>query len=69
MTDVGPGNSGYSSQNYKTEFFWLCADCSRHFTLARERSNGTEGPVLRALVSSPKQQFRQNDKEKVYEAA
>lgn len=63
------GISAFGSQRYKTEFFWLCGDCCRHLTLHCQRSNGTARAILQPLVSSPKRYFRQNYKEKVYEAA
>src|SRR5579859_7719736 len=56
-TRFAPGHSDYGSQKCKTEFFWLCADCSGHFTLSCRRANGTAKPVLEPLASRPRRHF------------
>ncbi len=64
-----PTGSGFGSKKHRTEFFWLCADCSRHLTLRFRRIDGTMKSALEPLLSRSAQQSNQDEEEKSYEAA
>ncbi len=62
------GMSDFKGKTSRTEFFWLCAECCKRFTLNVRISDGKSETVLEPLASSRKD-FRQDEEEIRHEAA
>ena len=59
----------FRSSRHGTEFFWLCADCSRQLTLRCRRTDGKLKIVVEPISPLSPQYSKQNEKEDFYEAA